>query len=100
LGSDNGIAILRGHSLADTDMSTHRTGRTLLGMAIMIPLLIAGCGRKGPLYLPEPELAPEQQTQAEPAIEGQAQPQTTTEEQAEPESPPEERTEPKQNQVR
>ena len=34
---------------------------------LLICLLLAACGQTGPLYLPEPESAPEQEPDAKPA---------------------------------
>ncbi|WP_163559193.1 lipoprotein [Halomonas sp. NO4] len=35
------------------------TGRLALGTALLAALLVAGCGQKGPLYLPDDEAAAE-----------------------------------------
>jgi predicted small lipoprotein YifL len=46
---------LPGDSAARPAWRTHRGQKGLVGMALAAGLLLAGCGQKGPLYLPPPQ---------------------------------------------
>ncbi|SDK02162.1 lipoprotein-attachment site-containing protein [Billgrantia gudaonensis] len=48
------------------------TARLALGVVLLAALLVAGCGQKGPLYLPDDEAAAERYDRSAPADDAPA----------------------------